>query len=420
LVSFIYTINQPLRGNQSCFTNISIYDDVFLNKLLPDYKIGDYGISPQKDTVKKIQEIFLQVMNKELSRTPITFPVTTACFSIDENKEIQDKEFLRFIAKYNQKYGFINIYIGKTSTLSSCCRLRSETDNEYFNSFGAGSTKIGSLGVCTINLPRMAFKNKNKNNIDNFNIELKNLVQVCSRVNNAKRKLVQKRITNGNHPLYSLGFISLNKQYSTVGINGFNECIQIMDKNIVEQDGIDFGLSILHIINAENDKIAKQYGVPHNTEQIPAENVSIKLAQKDELLGYNNQYDLYSNQFIPLTANADIFDRIKLQGIFDEHFSGGSIAHLNLETTVSEETIINLIETCAKKGVVYFALNYVLSECESGHMVVTKNNTCTICGCNIINQYTRVVGFLTNVKNWHKVRREKDFPNRQFYNEVSI
>ena len=76
---------------------------------------------------------------------------------------------------------------------------------------------------------------------------------------------------------------------------------------------------------------------------------------------------------------------------------------------------MDLIRTSAKMGVVYHAINYVLSECENGHMTVSNDDVCTVCGKDIVNKYTRVVGFLTNVKNWHKVRREQDFPNRQFY-----
>ena len=79
-----------------------------------------------KEIIKKMQTLFLDIMNREMERTPITFPVTTACFSIDEDHNIQDKEFVKFISEKNLKYAFINIYIGKSSTLSSCCRLRSE------------------------------------------------------------------------------------------------------------------------------------------------------------------------------------------------------------------------------------------------------------------------------------------------------
>ena len=418
IVSFIYTINQPMRGNQSCFTNISIYDDIFLNSMKNDYVFPD-GSNIDIELVKELQNMFLTIMNNEMQRTTVTFPITTACFSVNENKEIIDKEFIKFIAKHNQKFGFINIYCGSSSTLSSCCRLRSDKNNEYFNSFGSGSSKIGSLGVVTINLPRLAIKYKEDR--DEFYKELNYLVQLCSKINNAKRKLIQKRIDNGNHPLYTMGFININTQYSTVGINGFNECVEILGEDILKQDGVSLGLDIIKAINEENDRCAKQYKTPHNCEQIPAENVSIKLANKDKLLKYQDQYDIYSNQFIPLTTNANILDRIKMQGIFDKHFSGGAIAHINVDTPIEDlKQIELLIETCAKMGVVYFAINYVIAECIDGHICVTNGDTCTICGKEIINKFTRVVGFLAAIKNWHQTRREEDFPNRQFYSGKEI
>lgn len=415
IVSFIYTINQPMRANQSPFTNISIYDDYFLDSMCEDY-IFVNGTSPNKDIVKKLQEIFLDVMNEELSRTPLTFPVTTACFSVDKEKNILDEDFLKFISKKNQDYGFINIYCGDSSTLSSCCRLRSDRKNEYFNSFGSGSSKIGSLGVCTINFPRLAIKYPNK---EEFMEQLKHMVEICSKVNNAKRKIVDKRIKNGNEPLYTLDFMSLSKQYSTCGVCGFNECITLLGSDILTDKGQALALQILDTINEVNDKMQKQYNSPHNCEQIPAENTGIKLASKDKLLGYQNTYNLYSNQFIPLITNADILDRITLQGVFDGHFSGGSILHLNVDQRIEDyHYIMDLIRSTAKQGVVYFAINYVLAECEDGHMTVGKDGICSVCGKPIVNLYTRVVGFLTNIKNWNPVRREEDFPNRQFYHEV--
>ena len=417
LISFIYTINQPMRANQSPFTNVSVYDKYFLEKLCDDYMFPD-GSSPNIEIVQKIQDIYLTIMNSELERTPLTFPVTTACFSVDGEKNIKDEEFLRFISEHNKKYGFINIYCGNTSTLSSCCRLRSEQGSEYFNSFGSGSSKIGSLGVCSINFPRLAIKHSN---IDEFLIELKKMVEVCAKVNNAKRKIVDKRIKNGNEPLYTYGFMELSKQYSTVGVNGFNECIEILGENILEAKGQELALKILDTINIANTKLQKQYDAPHNCEQVPGENMSIKVADKDKLLGYQNKYNIYSNQFIPLVTNADILDRIKLQGLFDEHFSGGAICHLNVDTPIENtESIMDLIRISAKKGVVYFAINYVLSECENGHMTVSNDEICTICGKQIVNKYSRVVGFLTAIRNWHKTRRELDFPNRQFYGDINI
>jgi ribonucleoside-triphosphate reductase len=354
-------------------------------------------------------------MNSELERTPITFPVTSACFTRDNNFNIKDENYLDFIAEKSLKYGFMNFYIGKSSTISSCCRLRSDLENDYFNSFGAGSSKIGSLGVATPDYPRLAFKHVGDR--EGLFKELKHLVELCFKVNYTKRKIIEDRINNGYHPLYSLGFIDIDKQYLTQGVNGFNEMIEIMNYDPISDEGVNFGLSVIKVANTTNNRLGKKYGVPVNIEQIPAENTSIKLADKDKLLGYNDgRYDIYSNQFIPLTTNADMLDRIKLQGIYDEHFSGGSICHLNIEQQITDkEQIKDLIRTAAKKGVVYLAVNYNLQECESGHLTVGKKDTCSICDSEIINNYTRVVGFLTNTKNWHKIRREQDYPNRVFY-----
>lgn len=415
LVSFIYTINQPMRANQSPFTNVSIYDNNFLESMCEDYIFID-GSSPNIDIVKRLQKIYLETMNEEMARTPLTFPVTTACFSVDEEKNIKDEEFLAFISEQNQKYGFINIYCGDSSTLSSCCRLRSERKSEYFNSFGSGSSKIGSLGVCTINFPRLALKYPNK---EDFMVHLKDIVETCARVNNAKRKIVDKRIKNGNEPLYVLEFMDLSKQYSTCGCVGLNECITYLGEDILKESGQNLLLEIIDTINDVNDKMQRKYNAPHNCEQIPAETVAVKIAAKDQLLGYQNNCNLYSNQFIPLITNADMLDRINLQGLFDGHFSGGAICHLNVDTQIENtEDIADLIRLTAKKGVVYFAINYVLAECENGHMSVSNDEICAICGGKIINHYTRVVGFLTNTANWNRTRREEDFPNRQFYHDI--
>ena len=405
-----------ISGN-SPFTNLSVYDDNFLDKLCADYIFPD-GSTPDKEIVKKLQNIYLDIMNEELQRTPLTFPVTTACFSIDKDNNIQDEAFLHNIAQKNLQWGFINMYAGSSSTLSSCCRLRSEQQSEYFNSFGSGSSKIGSLGVCTINFPRLAIQYPLE---EDFMEKLEEMVGVCAKVNNAKRHIVQKRINNGNEPLYKYEFMELSKQYSTCGVNGFYETIKLLGYDILTEEGQALALRILDKINDTNKIYQNKYKMPHNVEQVPGENLSIKLAEKDKLMGYQNEYNLYSNQFIPLIANADLFDRIKLQGLFDSHFSGGSICHLNVETQITDvKNMEDLIRVAAKKGVVYFAINYVLSQCTNGHMSVTNGDKCLVCGEPITDKYSRVVGFLTNIKNWHKVRREEDFPNRQFYQGEEI
>lgn len=427
LTGFIYRLNQPYRGSQSLFSNVSVYDRNFIDGMLEgdaySIIIDDVKYSAKKEIVQKVQEIYLDIMNREMARKPITFPVTTACFSIDENNEIQDDDFLKFISEKNLKFGFINIYAGKSSTLSSCCRLRSERDNgEYFNSFGSGSTKIGSLGVATGNLPQLATICKGAENpSDEFLHRIKDLVLDCQLVNQAKRNIIKRTIKAGSQPLYSLGYMELKRQYSTFGVIGLYEALEILGYDIMTKEGQNYVLEILNVINTTNKELQDKYKAPQNCEQIPGENVSVKLAKKDRALGYNDKYTLYSNQFIPLIKRVNMFDRIAIQALFDKHFSGGAICHLNVNQEINDvDTMQNLIHASVKEGVVYFAVNFVLQECENKHMFVGNVDTCPHCGGKIIGTFTRVVGFLTKVDNWIPERREIDFPNRQFYGKVEI
>lgn len=420
IVSFIYIVNQNFRSTQSAFTNISIYDNEFLKEILDSYKLIIDGelYEARIDIVNKVQEIYLDSFNEILRKTPCTFPVTTSCHAVDENYNVADKDFLKMIAKKNQEFGFINIYAGSSSTLSSCCRLRSEKNTDYFNSIGGTSSKIGSIGVCTINLPRLAFKFKD--NEKEFFENLKDIVWKCQRINYSKRHILKNRIDNKNLPLYTDNFMTLETQYGTIGVNGIYECVTEMGYDILNEDGINFQLKIIDIINKENDIISKKYNMPTNCEQIPGESVSIKLAKKDELFGYNKVYDIYSNQFIPLVKDANLLDRIRIQGIFDKHFSGGSILHLNVGQRIDNvNDLYDLMISTISKGVIYFAINYVLMQCQNNHMSVENpKNTKCYCGADITDKYTRIVGFLTNTKTWHYIRRNSDFPNRKFYNEV--
>lgn len=392
--SIIYSVNQPFRtGIQSGFYNVSVYDKSFLESLRPGYIFPD-GTLFDIPLVEKLQDIYIDMMNSIMDIRPITFPVTTACFCVDDERNILDEEFLEYIAKKNQRWGFINIYAGESSTLSSCCRLRSKKENKYLgytNSFGSGSTQIGSFGVVTLNLPHLAFCSQG--NKESFINLIKNHVQDIYSINDAKRKIISERIDLGCLPLYTYGFMNLVKQYATVGIVGLYEALQILGYDILEKDGQQLCGEILSVINEMNEAADEKYGYAHNVEQTPSENSAIKLAQKDHYLGLNQNYNLYSNQFIPLAVTANMLDRITLQGMFDSQFSGGSIMHINCDSRVDDyHFIAEMIKATVKGGCVYHAINYNLQQCEDGHMGVGKDKRCHICGKPITDNYIRVVG----------------------------
>ena len=109
-----------------------------------------------------------------------------------------------------------------------------------------------------------------------------------------------------------------------------------MGYDILTKEGQELVRNILKAVNDTNAEMEDKFGYPHNCEQTPSENSAIKLAEADRILGYNQDYDLYSNQFIPLTAKADVLDRIMLQGMFDSYMTGGAILHINVSEKIKD------------------------------------------------------------------------------------
>ena len=427
LTNFVYFLNQPNRLIQSLFSNVSIYDSEFLDSLIEHYafEYEDTAYRAKKETVIRIQDIFLDIINEIMSRRLITFPVITACFSLDESREIQDKEFLDKMIKANEKYCIINFYGGKTTSLSSCCRLRSDKTNTYFSTLSGAGTKIGSLGVCTLNLPRLAYLSNG--DINEFYKNIEEDTVLAQRINNVKRNILKSAIKKRMIPVYNLGYVLINTQYSTLGINGLYESLEILGHNIATDSGLEFAGDLLDKLNAWNDQIGDELKAPVNLEQIPAENVSVKLSKKDRLLGYNDKYELYSNQFIPLTytgVGSDLLTKIRIQGALDKKLSGGSILHINInETNVPNETFKKIVESTFRSGTIYFAFNKLISICGNCGEVFTSNKVdfdnmyveCPKCESTNVEHALRIVGFIRKFSSYSKERREES-SKRKFYN----
>lgn len=418
LTSFIYKLNQPCRGNQSLFSNVSIYDKNFLEGIIAESQLiidGElYGTD--LETVQKCQKIYIDVMNEEAKRVVHTFPVTTACISTKYNEEtqrneIQDPEFLEYICRSNEETGFINIYGGDTATLSSCCRLRSDKNNVFFNSFGGASDSIGSMGVVCVNLPQLAFKYKD--NVEEFRSHLHDMVILAQEVNYAKRCLLKTSISKGHLPLYTNDYMDLSKQFSTLGFVGLYNAVEILGYDMTTPEGLEVAIRISADMEKDNDEVASKYKIPTNMEGIPAENTAKKLADKDKLLGLNDKYDLYSNQFIPLSARCNLLDRIELSAALDKYCSGGSIMHVTVDGQIDSKTMNDLATSILESGVKYFAFNYEINQCKSCKKIfVGKHTHCPECGNEDIERYMRVVGFLTKRSSWSDARQAED---RQYY-----
>jgi anaerobic ribonucleoside-triphosphate reductase len=308
------------------------------------------------------------------------------------------------------------------------CRMRNDFskvgDGGYQNSFGVGGLSIGSLRVAGLNLPRLAQRN------GNMEAELKEDLDVIHAILYSHRKLITLRVEEGYMPLYSSGWIDINKQYSTVGFVGAYEYLKHLGKDLEDYEEVIGDL--LAKVEKEVQSWQTTDKAPYNIEQIPAESMAVRLARLDFELGFNTEYiktpgkasrkvpiyKIYSNQYIPLIEDASIYQRFKIQGALDQKTSGGAILHLNVddEKPLNAKQFWSLMEQARKTGTKYFGVNYAFNKCEKGHYSKGRIETCPVCGSLIVETFTRVVGFVTSTKNWNKTRREFEYPRRLFYN----
>jgi len=410
--SLVYSWNYPFRGSQSSFTNVNLYDDYFLKDLFSNTIYPDVS-RPNFESIKKLQTFYAEWFVEESKQQLFTFPINTATFYKDESNDIKDTEFIDLISRLNSINGTFNIYTGPLSSLSSCCRLRSNISKikEYTNSFGAGGTTIGSHRVVTLNLPRIAYESED--NIE-FMKKLEYNIKAAQDILDVHRKIIADNISKNKLPLYTHGFMHLSRQFSTIGFIGINEACEIQGQDILNEPGSKFAKNILDKINELNEQRTKIDGFIRNIEQVPGESAAIMFAKKDKLFFNNQNYKLYANQYIPLWKNVDVETRIKAQGMFDSLCGGGAICHLNVTDSLEPEQMKILIINAAKQGVIYFAVNMNQAKCSScGKVFIGKFDKSPCHNAHVTN-YLRIVGFLTAVDNWIPERRE-EYTERQFY-----
>ena len=236
------------------------------------------------------------------------------------------------------------------------------------------------------------------------------------------RRIIERNIEKGLLPNFSDGALELAKMYSTVGILGLYEVMDMF--GLIAEDSfgyksytdeaISFAEDIFSVINEVKDSYSENFGFSINVESIPAENCAGVLCNADNLLYEQEKYFIYSNQWIPLTEKCTIQEKCRVGAILDKECSGGSIAHINIESRFpSEEVAWDLLNYVAQSGVIYFAFTTKINVCRHKHAFL-GTTTCPVCGEKVADQYSRVVGFYTPVSSYQKVRK-KEWANRKWY-----
>ena len=412
----VYSINQPTgaRNYQAVFWNVAYYDKPYFESLFGDFMFPD-GSKPDWNGLSWLQKRFMKWFNKERTKTVLTFPVETMAL-LTKDGDVIDKEWGDFTAEmYSEGHSFFTYMSDNADSLSSCCRLRNEIqDNGFSYTLGAGGVSTGSKSVLTINLNR-CIQYAVKNGLD-YADYLSEVIDLCHKVQLAYNENLKELQKQGMLPLFDAGYINMSRQYLTIGVNGLVEAAEFMGLKISDNpDYLHFVQKVLGLV----EKFNKQYRtkeVMFNCEMIPAENVGVKHAKWDREDGYFVPRDCYNSYFYVVEDDSlNIVDKFKMHGApYIEHLTGGSALHMNLEEHLSQAQYRQLLRVAAKEGCNYFTFNIPNTICnDCGHIDKRYLKKCPHCGSENVDYMTRIIGYLKRVSNFSQARQQE--AKRRFY-----
>lgn len=433
----VYSINQPAsaRGMQSAFVNFSYFDEPFFHSMFDDFVFPD-GTRPVWRTLNWLQKEFMMWFNEERQKCILTFPVESFAL-IYKDGEFVDKENYQFVCdEYARGHSFFTYMSDTADSLSSCCRLKNKVTTKEFN-FTNGNVGVmtGSKSVISLNLSRIV-QNATKdfdNPKDRLEKDLiydsikKHLVDILERVykyQNAYNELLWDMYEAKLLPAYSAGFIDLNKQYLTIGLNGLNQAAEFLGLQCSDNKHYAEFCQMIFSTVKEQNALHKTKKTMFNTEQVPAESLAVKNYNWDKADGYwvPEDTNLYASYiFKPNDDSVSVLDKITMHGnnYIGDYLDGGSAAHINLEEHLTSRQYDVLLRHAAKVGCQYLTFNIKMMQCnECGHIVNRPVDKCPKCGSENLTVWTRIIGYLTAVKNWSEGRRT-EFKSRVFtkYNE---
>ncbi len=448
LQEFIFNINIPTRvGFQTPFTNITL--DLYVPSILKDQPVI-VGGEERRETYDQFQpemdmlnRAFAEVMMAGDAKGRVfTFPIPT--YNITEDFD-WDNPNLEPVWKMTGKYGipyfsnFVNSDMSPEDARSMCCRLR--LDNRELLKRGGGlfgaNPLTGSIGVVTINLPRIGYESKIKSE---FYARLIERIQLAVESLSIKRKILEKFTDNHLYP-YSKFYLREVKNrtgaywknhFSTIGIIGMNEaCLNFIGEDITTEHGQQFSMEVMDFIRNTLSKVQEETGEIFNLEATPAEGTSYRLSMLDkkkypeiicanEANYRNGAAPYYTNSSqLPVNFSDDIFETLRLQDELQTKYNGGTVLHVFLGELVNDlEALKGLIRKIATNyRLPYFTLTPTFSICPSHGYLDGEQETCPTCDQKT-EVYSRVVGYLRPVKQWNE-GKQAEYSNRKIFRVAS-
>jgi ribonucleoside-triphosphate reductase len=323
--------------------------------------------------------------------------------SVEALKEIPDYTYCFEMKNTDEPY-----FTLPNGIITHNCRLRNElADNTFSYTLGAGGVVTGSSQVITINL----------NRVIQSNVTIPTIHKRVQKYLLAHKALYKEYIDAGMLPSYTAGFMDIDKQFLTVGINGLTEAAEFLGYTVGNNPEYkQWVAKLLAGFTKRNKAGLAEYGTRFNTEQVPAENLGVKNAKWDTKDGLMVPRSCYNSYFyIVEDDSSTLLDKIALHGNeITQYLDGGSALHLNLQQLMSQEQAKTLFDICRKQGVPYFTFNVKCTICNScGTIDPQTRNSCNHCGSSNVDYGTRVIGYLKRISNFSAARQNES--ERRFY-----
>lgn len=430
--SFIFGVNTPSRwGTQSPFSNITLDwvcpNDLKDKKATIGGKTVDFTYGDCQAEMDMVNKAFLEIMIEgDAAGRGFQYPIPTYNITKDFVWENDNAKLLfDMTAKYGTPYfqNFVNSDLDPGDVRSMCCRL--QLDKRELRHRGGGlfgsDEFTGSIGVVTINLPRLAYLSADKSE---FYDRLSRLMNIAKRSLETKRKVVEKLNEEGLYPYTRRYLKHFNNHFSTIGLVGMNEMglnAHWLNKDLTSEEAQKFSAEVLDFMRNLMSDFQEETGNLYNLEATPAESTSYRLAKMDkvrfediETAGEDTPY--YTNScHMPVGFTDDIFEALEVQEVLQTKFTGGTVFHTFLGEKISDwETTKNLVKKIAENfRVPYYTISPTYSVCKTHGYITGEVHKCPQCGVET-EVYSRITGYYRPIKHWNDGKRE-EFNQRKEY-----
>ncbi len=433
--AFIYGVNTPSRwGTQAPFSNITldwtVPADLAELPAIVGGKEMDFKYKDCKKEMDMVNRAFLEIMIEgDANGRGFQYPIPT--YSITRDFDWSDTENNRLLFEMTAKYGtpyfsnYINSDMEPSDVRSMCCRLRldlRELRKKSGGFFGAGES-TGSVGVVTINMPRIAYLAKDE---ADFYARLDRMMDIAARSLKIKRGVITKLLDEGLYPYTKRYLGTFDNHFSTIGLIGMNEVglnAKWLGMDLTHEETQQFTKDVLNHMRERLSDYQEAYGDLYNLEATPAESTTYRLAKHDvaqfpdiKTAGYEGDTPFYTNSsHLPVEYTSDIFDALDIQDDLQTLYTSGTVFHAFLgEKLDGWESAAKLVRTIAQNyKLPYYTLSPTYSVCKEHGYIAGEHFTCPHCGAKA-EVYSRITGYYRPVQNWNEGKTQ-EYKNRKLY-----